>query len=421
MSTPAVASAAASSTYTWTFPGSPIRVKIPLSIVARLRTEIDEYCILYPNQPAPERGGVLIGRLEGSSTLHIDDYVWVSSEQPGTGSIAEQSHFDKIRKVDQMPVGYFRTQPEETLRLRNDEIDFFGRQFPHPSSVALLVSTSSTPYKAGFFFWMKEDELSPVSFMDFTLNEEAAGLHLPELEVPPVTKPEKPAIGEKEDEPEIVSEAAARQTQPKPVKHPSSRVVDDPRFPPTTVVKVWKLDSGVSFAGNHQPEPLDLNTPHTPQTLRAAPAAKKPVKQEKSGLSERTLIAGIFFTVLALTATYAFLRNDAPPAVKPAAFPLQLNVEARGDGLNIWWNPQSAAIVQAREGRLVILEEPAKTETIRLDEKQLASGHLYYKSSGERIQLQLEIVDRAGKVSKESVFTFASKAGQERPDPLPRP
>lgn len=419
MSTPALASALASSTYTWTFPGSPIRVKIPLSVVARLRTEIDEYCRLYPNHPAPERGGVLIGRLEGSSTLHIDDYVWISSEQPGTGSIAEQPHFDRVHKADQMPVGYFRTQPEEKLRLRSDEIDFFRRQFPHPSSVALLVSTSSTPYRAGFFFWMKEDELSPVSFMDFTLDEEAVGLHLPESEAPPAAQPEKPSIVKKEDEPVVLSESAASEPPPKPARA-SSRVVDDPRFPPTTVVKVWKLESGVSVAGNYQPEPFEPNAPLIPKTTRTVPPAKKLAKQEKSGLSERTLIASIFFTVLALTCMYAFLWNDPPPPAKPAAFPLQLNVEARGDGLNIWWNPQSAAIVQAREGRLVILEEPAKTETIRLDEKQLASGHLYYKSSGERIQLQLEIVDRAGKVSKESVFTFASKAGQERPDPLPR-
>ncbi len=417
MSTPALASASASSTYTWTFPGSPIRVKIPLPVIARLRSEIDEYCGLYPNQPAPERGGVLIGRLEGSGTLHIDDYVWISAEQQASGGIAEQSHFDKVRKVDQVPVGYFRTQPGEMLRLRDDEIGFFKRQFPHPNNVALLVSTSSTPYKAGFFFWMKEDELSPVSFMDFTLDEEAAGLQAAESEAPPARKLEQPAIRKKEDEPEMLSEAAASETQPKPVTRPSSRVVDDPRFPPTTIVKVWTPESGVSIAGNYQPEPFERKTPPPP---RPAPQAKKPAKEGKGGLSERTLIAAIFFTVLALTGMYAFLWNDQPPT-RPSAFPLQLNVEARGDGLNIFWNPQSAAIVQAREGRLVIVEEPAKTETIRLDEKQLASGHLYYQSSGERIQLQLEIVDRAGKVSKESVFTFASKAGRERPERSPRP
>lgn len=403
MSSPALVSASA---YTWTFPGAPIRVKVPYQVIARLRAELEEHVRLHGSQPAPERGGVLIGRLEGSSTLYIDDYVWISAEQHG--SMSEQSNFDVVRKVYQVPVGYFRTQPEEMLRLRDDEINFFKRQFPHPSNVALLVSTASRPYKAGFFFWMKEDELSPVSFLDFTLDEEAVGLHAVEPPRPLATNLEKPVA--RDAEPQAgPPEPAPSELQSKPSAHPPSRVTDDPRFPPTAVVKVWKLGNGVSVAGNYQPETFDFKPP---PPARPVPQNKKPAVEEEGGFSERTLVAAIVFTVLALTVVYAYLRNGGSPAPKPIAFPLQLNVEARGDGLNIWWNPQSAAIVQAREGRLVIVEEPAKTQTMRLDEKQLASGHLYYRSSSERIQLQLEIVDRAGKVSKESVFTFAPKPGR---------
>ena len=253
---------------------------------------------------------------------------------------------------------------------------------------------------------MKENELSPCSFMDFALDEEAARLDFLGPAEPAAKEPEKPAAP-KQDETEFPSPAALSEPEPERATPTSSKVVDDPRFPSTSIVKVWKLQSAVSIAGNFQPEPFDIRRTPSPQADRKA---KKPENnEEKEGLSERAMIAAIFFTLVGLTGVYAFLRNQPPPA-KPTAFPMQLSVEARGDGLNIFWNPQSAAIVQARKGRLLILEESQKTETIPLDEKQLASGHLYYRSSGDRIQLQLEIMDLTGNLSKESVFAFSSKA-----------
>jgi hypothetical protein len=106
-----------------------------------------------------------------------------------------------------------------------------------------------------------------------------------------------------------------------------------------------------------------------------------------------------------------FLRDRLWPGSKPSgtggSFPLQMQVESQGNGiLNVRWNPQSPAVIQAREGRLVIVERDQQTRTIALNPEQLKIGHLYYQSPVERVEFRMEIVDRSGGVAKESVLAL---------------
>jgi hypothetical protein len=98
--------------------------------------------------------------------------------------------------------------------------------------------------------------------------------------------------------------------------------------------------------------------------------------------------------------------------------PLQVRVEPLGKGLiDVRWNPQSASISQARDGRLVITEPNQKPRILSLEGEQLKTGHLTYQSAAESIEFDLEIVDRSGAIVKESVLalqspvTFAPLAG----------
>jgi protein TonB len=113
-----------------------------------------------------------------------------------------------------------------------------------------------------------------------------------------------------------------------------------------------------------------------------------------------------------------FLRDRLWPGSKPSgtggSFPLQMQVESQGNGiLNVRWNPQSTAVIQAREGRLVITEREQQTRTIALSPEQLKIGHLYYQSPVERVEFRMEIVDRSGGVAKESVLALSSGANAE--------
>jgi len=115
-----------------------------------------------------------------------------------------------------------------------------------------------------------------------------------------------------------------------------------------------------------------------------------------------------------------FLRDRIWPGSKSnttgASFPLQMQVESQGNGIiNVRWNPQSAAVSQAREGRLVIIERDQQTRTIALNTEQLKIGHLYYQSPVERVEFRLEVVDQAGGIAKESVLALSSGAVAAEP------
>src|SRR6266852_1192612 len=133
-------------------------------------------------------------------------------------------------------------------------------------------------------------------------------------------------------------------------------------------------------------------------------------------------LAAVFAAVLALAGLAAFrMRDHWMPAPKgatraamqkarePASFPLHLDVEAEGQGLNIRWNPQSVPVTQAREGHLVITEPGQQPQIITLDPAQLASGHVYYQSPAVRLEFRLEVLDSSGTTSRESVLALSSK------------
>lgn len=138
--------------------------------------------------------------------------------------------------------------------------------------------------------------------------------------------------------------------------------------------------------------------------------------QGPSRFPRNILIAGGVIALAGLSVF--FLKDRLWPESKPsgtgATFPLQMQVESQGNGiLNVRWNPQSTAVIQAREGRLVIAERDQQTRTIALSPEQLKIGHLYYQSSVERVEFRLEIVDRSGGVAKESVLALSSGAAAE--------
>ena len=139
------------------------------------------------------------------------------------------------------------------------------------------------------------------------------------------------------------------------------------------------------------------------------------ISKKKLALDSRHLLlaTSIIFAILGLAASSTSLpqlnwlsgSRHLPPGT--SEFLVQLDVEARGDGLSIEWNPQAAPIIQAREGRLVILENDKRPRILSLSPQELANGHLYYGSFAERIQFQLETVDAAGRFSRASVLVLS--------------
>lgn len=115
------------------------------------------------------------------------------------------------------------------------------------------------------------------------------------------------------------------------------------------------------------------------------------------------------------------------PVVTPAAasgntFPLQLRAEVQSNGsIDLRWNPQSALIAQAREGRLVATEANQTARTIAIALDQLKSGHSSYQPRSERVEFRLEVVDQSGSIAEESALALAPPAAGKAENPSPQP
>src|SRR5690242_15311202 len=96
MSMPSTAkSASPANSFCWAFPGSPLRINIPLAIIARLRTELDQRFAA----DSSEVGGVLLGH-KTPGTLEIDDFVWLASDgKAGAAYSLNISAVERLRLI----------------------------------------------------------------------------------------------------------------------------------------------------------------------------------------------------------------------------------------------------------------------------------------------------------------------------------
>jgi len=191
----------------------------------------------------------------------------------------------------------------------------------------------------------------------------------------------------------------------------------------------------------------DENTATTPNTdqleiapLLTAPAASiasTAISHGQSPTTSRTrLVIGLVIgAVIATVGASIFLTRGHPsktPSVVPPApkdnvpvpvavdSPLQVRVELLGNGLiDVRWNPQSTLVAQARDGRMVITEPNQHPRTLALGLEQLKTGHLTYQSVAESVEFNLEVVDRSGAVSKESILALQAPARPAQPVAAP--
>jgi hypothetical protein len=164
----ALAPASAPESYTWTFPGCPIQIRIRLEIVGALQRLVGR-----PQGPGTQvafAGGLLLG---GTTMPGLTE---VTGIQPLAGLDAAAIEA-AIGKAKCKVVGFFRavsgdpTQPGARLRMTGDDVTLAAGFFNQPSSVVLLIETMETAEeKATFFFWDDGKMLGDFPLMDFPLD-----------------------------------------------------------------------------------------------------------------------------------------------------------------------------------------------------------------------------------------------------------
>ena len=366
--------------FTWTFAGAPIRVKIPLDLIGGMQAEIAE-----PSDV--EIGGVLIGRpIPELAMVEIHDYIRVpcavGRDHEYTLDLRE---LDSLRKTKPV-IGYYRTELQGALKLRGDEIDFVRTQFPDPTNVVLLIQPSNVQDRAGFFFWDNG------TFFDTSIKSfpfDAALLRawgVSSSMRPPITADTEFAMAYEAEKPKTRWEQPAEpRSEPAPADTPVPRLIALLRRTLPAIRASWPA----RFL------PLPLRIPRISGRILVA-----------TGLAMLALIV--------LAAALIWRLRGAPPkhrgAEQTVILPLQLNVESQAPGLSIRWNPQSTSVSHVREGRLVFGQDGRQPNVERLTRAQLDSGHVYHHGpSSGRVNVRLEVVDSAGKLASESVVVLTPR------------
>jgi protein TonB len=165
-----------------------------------------------------------------------------------------------------------------------------------------------------------------------------------------------------------------------------------------------------------------------PSAKTRLPEAAPPIVaggERKIGpLQLNRLVFAVAITLVGIIALLLLHRWTSGPkqtvAAQTSASALKLEIQPQGNGLiNIVWNPKGAAVAQAREARLVILERDQQPRIVALDPEQLKAGHLSYKSTTERVVLRLEVVSRSGATTKESTLALLPEMAAPPPAPAP--
>jgi protein TonB len=277
-------------------------------------------------------------------------------------------------------VGYYRTEPGETLRLNANDLMLADGYFAKPHQVFLLVQSGAfgAP-NAAFFFHKNDQSMADFPFLEFPLDPDLLAMEERDrlsrsrsavsVQHPPLALPE----------PEPVALVPATQ----PVL--AAALIEKPRR------SLRKSVAWVAFGGFLGASAVALGTPS--------------VRERGARL---------------WTAWSAAVKAAPPtaPAVSAPAI-LGLVAQRQTSDVQLTWNRESSSIAAATSGILSIEDGAARRE-IPLSASQIHSGSVLYSPASGEVTMQLTVTTPAGPVS-ESVLVVLSSAGPLKTYPLSSP
>jgi TonB family protein len=139
--------------YTWTFPGSPIQIRVHLAVVDELQRELAQ-------QGGSRQGGLLLGATPRFGITEITGF------QVGS-TLDAKSIEEMIAKASDKVVGYYRIDQSGSLTLDPEDLHLASAYFHDPSSVILRIRANGPePPSACFFFWDDEQIHGDLPFME---------------------------------------------------------------------------------------------------------------------------------------------------------------------------------------------------------------------------------------------------------------
>jgi hypothetical protein len=170
--------------YTWSFPGTPVRIHLYLEAVEGLQRELAKVASSAVSSRT-EVAGLLLGSVRHSQIVEVRDFVPVLCEQRPDSSQAltgaDQSMFDECLAEQESGtgsrlavVGYYRAHGSEALCLNDDDFALIHARFRDPSHVFLIIRPAEDGMaSAGFFFWDGGQINVDFTFLEFPFDAKA--------------------------------------------------------------------------------------------------------------------------------------------------------------------------------------------------------------------------------------------------------
>ena len=144
-----------SESYVWAYPGCPVRILLSLNVIEQLQAEVSQSAAW-----RGEIGGLLIrSKRSKPGTLRIVDFIPLPGEQQPSDPHFKLSSASLAEAIARCPsdskiVGYYRTDSDQRVHLRAEDLDTIQQWFKDPASVFLVIAPANNGRPtAGFFFW----------------------------------------------------------------------------------------------------------------------------------------------------------------------------------------------------------------------------------------------------------------------------
>jgi len=372
----------AQESYTWTFPGAPVRILLHLNVVESLSHEVRRAFESVPSHSV-EIGGILYGTADFASSrvVEIKDFEPFLCEYRADHkfilSDSDRRKLDRLvaaRRADGPEalsvLGFYRAHIGDGLSLRQEDVAVAQAHFYDPSNVFLLVKPAvDGSASAGFFFWDNGRIDSEFTFLEFPFDtRQLSGLR---------------------------AASVSRTLAP----------VDSIPEPPA------REDYAPAIIPRELPAPFE-----------SEPAALR--RESKVNLWRAGLFA-VLMIVLGAAGYQGYLawgphRSDTPSSPVSDAPALSLQVERKGADLRVNWNRTSPAILQATEGVLGIRDGDAQQQELHLDAEQLHSGSVTYTPASGNVKFRLEVTGPGNsKISETVLALMAARPASPASTPLP--
>jgi len=386
--------------YVWEVPEKSISIQLYFDVIDRMQPDIMRGMGALKRRGA-EVGGILLGRSEPGPqrTVTVEDFESVPTEYL-TGPSYHLSENDQVtfeaaiaRHVSHdsglTVVGFYRSHTRDELYMDDTDLAVADRYFPDPGSVFLLVKPFVTRASAGGFFFREDGGINrDSSYLQFPFDRAELGGGQ--------ARPAPPAPRNDAERPLPPYTPAVQAPSPAPDFNPAAG-----RRPVPTM-------SGLSILAPPPGASVDF-----PERWQWRSWMLAPVFLIAAG------VAGFFaYRELSIPKSRDIPIAAGAAAGNDTALPLKLSVAEKQKKLEVTWDRNAPAILQARRGVLSIADGSNKRD-LELTGAQLRTGRVVYSRLSPDVALRMEVFGEGPEPVTESIRIVSTEALPPPPERIP--